>query len=837
MKDPWQKTITPYEILHLGQTATRDDIMKAFKAAFGVTRNTKALAEAHKLLQEPLERAMVDLLIYPDDLIRAFEPELLTDPAPLAANRPDYYLKLHKYLNADFADSRRLHGLTIFLFWTAEAIEENRLAELAGSPADDRAVIRFDRADIWKYLVAGWAALQTDSTYLEQLIQAYPGLTVEALATRLENHLINKINHWAEQSKQAGAMDDYQRMVSLEASFRTELSGARHLAAARVGYNDKQGQYHRGHFGRLMLDRLGAVRQFRELIESMLQKKPGDPLLLELLDELSAQADLIQMLKNKQYDKVIETIQTYPETAYADVEIVRTYEKACLEKGKLLLEQGQWADAFAIWKDAQDKLGLEKDLARTLQEAIVETVSTKVAVLSKSDPPKAIELLEQAEKHGLLAGRLRDQFGEILALQAIHDINDLTNPEGAGKRLAPKTIARRLDMAVKKLEKAAGLGSKTAADNLVQARQILTNARAAQNGTKIKDAVDEAMSATKLGNYSAAIQKLEDLRGLITADEQKKLDEIIASVYNSWGVSELNRIQGAIQDQSKRPASTDQYAVILAYLTWASETVDARKHIQKACDLDRTNSTFAANLKAAQNLESQLTSAISQAGGGGGTARPAPGKPGQPSKPAPARKPPTSKASKPYKAKKSTVGQKKPSGCLIAFILIALVVAGISIANGVSRNQKEKKIQDLITLVPTLARMTPVSDARIDLELPTRYFIVQNKKENQPLLQSSEYSSLYFDLPDNLKATTPTDLNTVVQIYREQRDVGNYTDGGDALQWIYQITVVDYATGRLVDATTLTGSEPPQSKSSRGDASGSEPRSDALDYLKELAGN
>ncbi len=832
MKDPWQKSPTPYETLKLDQAASPDDVKKAFKAAFGGKISPRTLAEASKILQDPLERAMVDILLYPDEAITAVDAALLADATPLLSQRADYYLRFHNYLVQEFGDSVRLHALTVYLYWTVEAIEEGKLATIGGKTPDDRAVAPFNTEEIWKYLIACWSALQTDEFYLADLVKRYPGLTVEALMARLENYLVNRINHWAESYKQQNATADYQRLVSLEAALRAETSGARHLAAARVGFRDSKNQYHRGHYGRLMLDRIKAIDKFRTLLDSMLHDKPGDPLLRELLDELSTSAELINLLKNHQYDKVIETIRGYPADAQADCDILKILTQACLEKGKLLLEQGQWSEAFTLWEEAHEKLGVEKELARNLETAVAEAVSPKVAGLIQSDPDQAHQLLSLAEDHDLLTGRLRDQLADLLSNEAIREINNLTAANSADSKLAPSTRIKKLQASLKKLKKAVSLGSAKAKENLPLAEKILESFKAEQNGSKIKASLDKADALAKAGSYSQAITLLDSLRPNISEAEKPQLDQLIASVYNSWGVSELNRIQSELSKSLEQRDKQEPSTLVVTLFQYIKEVVTAKGYLQKAHDLNKTNQTISNNLQAAVNLESQLYAAISQQGSGSTGRSPAKSPTPKTRPPKPARSSRGSRGTS-YSGKK-TAGNSH--GCLIFFIIVVLVVAGISVGNAIIRKQKEKPISELISQVATFATINAeFTGEGYPIASPTRYFLVQNKDTDKNLDESSEYSELYFELPEEMRATTPDNLNTLVQIERHQDSVGHYTDGAVALQWNYDVTVIDYVTSEVVASEQFTGSQPPATKSHSGSASGSKPTSEVVEYLKDLA--
>ena len=92
-----------------------------------------------------------------------------------------------------------------------------------------------------------------------------------------------------------------------------------------------------------------------------------------------------------------------------------------------------------------------------------------------------------------------------------------------------------------------------------------------------------------------------------------------------------------------------------------------------------------------------------------------------------------------------------------------------------------------------------------------------------------------FALPDDLQATSPEEVTTVVlsTIRRDQK--GTFEGGGKAVQEHYSLAVIDKATGALIGSAEMTGPEPPKTVSRSGfgqDVSGGAPLDEIIGFLR-----
>jgi hypothetical protein len=88
-------------------------------------------------------------------------------------------------------------------------------------------------------------------------------------------------------------------------------------------------------------------------------------------------------------------------------------------------------------------------------------------------------------------------------------------------------------------------------------------------------------------------------------------------------------------------------------------------------------------------------------------------------------------------------------------------------------------------------------------------------------MDSKSIDEFYDDLPDSLKANSVDEVNSIVQIWRDSKEVGKYSDGASALQSICNYKIVDLAKKKAIYEGTFLGSMPPESKQGSGSSTGS----------------
>lgn len=102
---------------------------------------------------------------------------------------------------------------------------------------------------------------------------------------------------------------------------------------------------------------------------------------------------------------------------------------------------------------------------------------------------------------------------------------------------------------------------------------------------------------------------------------------------------------------------------------------------------------------------------------------------------------------------------------------------------------------------------------------------------------------MYHSLPEEIVATTPEDVGTIIWIVKRWDKVGEYVRGSSgelatAYQRYYKITVIDKTTNKATATYTIRGSDPPSTVSGKSMRYyGSDPKDEVINYIKTLPRN
>jgi hypothetical protein len=100
--------------------------------------------------------------------------------------------------------------------------------------------------------------------------------------------------------------------------------------------------------------------------------------------------------------------------------------------------------------------------------------------------------------------------------------------------------------------------------------------------------------------------------------------------------------------------------------------------------------------------------------------------------------------------------------------------------------------------------------------------------------ENKAIDDIYFSLPNELKASEPNEVGTIILIERREVAVGRYTDGTGAYQDFWQLTIVDKTLLTIVGTIEISGEEPPEYKQSSGPKTGTSPKTKVIEYLSNL---
>ena len=101
-------------------------------------------------------------------------------------------------------------------------------------------------------------------------------------------------------------------------------------------------------------------------------------------------------------------------------------------------------------------------------------------------------------------------------------------------------------------------------------------------------------------------------------------------------------------------------------------------------------------------------------------------------------------------------------------------------------------------------------------------------------MNSYNIDNFYDELPDYLRANSVDEIKSIVQVWRDSKEVGKYNDGAAALQSICRYKIIDLAKKKAIYGGTFVGSLPPDSKKGSGSASGSLAIYQLKDFLLTL---
>jgi hypothetical protein len=165
---------------------------------------------------------------------------------------------------------------------------------------------------------------------------------------------------------------------------------------------------------------------------------------------------------------------------------------------------------------------------------------------------------------------------------------------------------------------------------------------------------------------------------------------------------------------------------------------------------------------------------------------------------------------------------------IIGWVLLGLVVAGVAGFFGVRHLMRANRVKPFKEHLTTYTQNVDQKEKEFTSKQPIGKCITVD-------MESREVDHIYFDLPDELRAETPDEVRTIVQLYWGKQQVNEYEGGKPAYQQRCDVLVVDKATMSAVAAGTEWGSDPPsQIKSSQSEGSGDKPTDKVVNFLKGL---
>ena len=188
---------------------------------------------------------------------------------------------------------------------------------------------------------------------------------------------------------------------------------------------------------------------------------------------------------------------------------------------------------------------------------------------------------------------------------------------------------------------------------------------------------------------------------------------------------------------------------------------------------------------------------------------------------------------------------------LIGAILLVYGVGKSGIFNTEKNNdfiehieEKEKEIKELeaSNLIPNIieyGKLKPIK-AEVAAPLEPKIFIVENNPDELPdsdeVVREYIYSSVYFQIPKDLRATNVDELNVLVQLTSTYKETGTYTGGKPAYTNFVHVKILDMPSTKLIAERILTDSPPFTIAENQSSGRGYVGESDISEYILDACG-
>ncbi len=515
-RDPLQTEETPYELLGLDRHADHDAINKAFYDAIKPkpgrrTDPRKLRAARTMLLRRPVQRALVDVLLYDPKIVGRLSPTYQGDGSCLGPGVRQATAKAWTgHLRARFPDLPTIHSLAVLWYWWA-AHEGERFALLAealneaGLPArtvtskrrllqniaaaesrtcrpgprgicpdpdcrwhDDCSYTCPPVGVIWRKAIAYWSVLIASRKFWTDHAGLSPSLAGE-VRDAMDNALREPLFKLRERFQRASAGRLASLFRQLEIDLSTELSAARDMigaGASLLGPNaDGVG------CGRLLLQEVGQLEAVRRKVDARLRVSGGNGHLQELKVGLTAYADVAQLLARKRWDEALAQLERLPPAEQDSAEARRLNARALIGRAHQEATAGDVSAALNGWGSALQVTD-DHQLREEATAAIVSSCLARAAALGKRQADKAISVLEEGRR--LVKSRNLDlRLADLLSDQAVTIFNETQNKIKARERPPTASDIRALEKGLASLERASKLGSERAKGQVATAKQVL----------------------------------------------------------------------------------------------------------------------------------------------------------------------------------------------------------------------------------------------------------------------------------------------------------------------------------------------------------------------------
>ncbi len=581
MKDPLQTQPTPYEVLGIDRSATLADIDRAFKAGLAKRVNHPSkLTGAKRVLERPVDRALLDLFQYDPQVLGRLRPDPRSDPDCLTRRGREATAEAWEaQLRDSFPDYGIAHALAVLWYWSALDASERLTGEGVATGDPTRP---FD--PLWEGAIAYWAMLQSSDDFWNTQTTV-PKDVVPEVRRVLSERLPGDLQRFAQQHRDAGQVELADRYRRLELMLATEVKTAKALAGA--GYRTSTGALW---CGALMLGRLGLLDSIREQVDADLAASPRDETLQSLARALSPHFRIAALIERKEPQAALDAIAALPPGAKRTKEVKELKARALLLRGGQEASLGRTREALKLWKEASG-CGPPPELAGKTRELASDAALGRAAALQSHDRDEAISILDLAVSFAATE-KLNQTLGELLTERGVQTVVKgqkafEKDPSSGGAVKLTKAIEKGL----KDLERGAELGSARGKEQAEVARGLLGQLTGGMT-PEVRRLLEEASKAAARGDLDTSVRKLRDALGAAPPGARAEVSKMLSAALSAHAVSVVN--------------STMEAAAKLGRETVAERFQDAAMELVEAYQLDSDNKHAHTNLDSLLEMMAKL---------------------------------------------------------------------------------------------------------------------------------------------------------------------------------------------------------------------------------------
>ncbi|HUV93446.1 MAG TPA: hypothetical protein VMX14_01275 [Anaerolineae bacterium] len=584
-RDPLQTEKTPYELLALDRRAGDEAVKQAFSRAIAASKGRRGdlrkLREARSTLFRPVQRALLDILLYDPKVVSRLSPTYETDGSFLGLGARQATAKAWTtHLRAHFPDLPTIHSLAVLWYWWATH-EGERFAALAealsesGVPArtvtTKRRLLQNISASeartcrpgpgalcpdpdcrwhdecsytcppidvIWRKAIAYWSVLIASHKFWTEQAGLSPSVAGEAREA-MDNALREPLFKLRERFERASAPRLASLFRQLEIDLSTELQAAHDMiraGASLLGPNaDGVG------CGRLLLKEVDQLEAVRRKVDARLRASGENGHLQGLKLGLTAYADVAQLLTRDRWDDALAQLEKLPQAEQDSAEVRRLNAKALIAKGHQEASVGDVSAALKSWHSALQVTD-DHELREEATTAIVSSCLARAATLGKRQTDEAISILEEGRR--LVTSRNLDlRLADLLCDQAVTIFNE--TQEKIKARQGPPTASdiRALEKGLALLERAGPLGSDRARGQIATAQQVLEavkQARKPPQPPQWMEWVKKANDAAGRDDWDTAITYLRRVLSAAGTEAPATLKKNLATCLANRAIGQVN---------------------------------------------------------------------------------------------------------------------------------------------------------------------------------------------------------------------------------------------------------------------------------------------------------